>query len=228
MHISSINSIKQLDTLYTNNSTNERQFTAMHTYRDTARTHLNFSQTVAVPWSYYHIERAVHKTNCTKGSHWKPLADKVFLKLHFPLAIGASHAFQCLVYEVEFIAHGCSLNHSTHPCPLTLWGSGKDLKHGTMSMWTQRNTHSHALTFDETYYSANKTSDSLSTCCTIVQNYTHINTRHKHEVSEDCARIFFLHKTLNILSNVKTNWFMIWEFTDAVYIFLKWHLRKTS
>lgn len=147
---------------------------------------------VSVPWSYYHIEgalkRAVRKTNCMKGSHWKPLADKVFLKLQFPFATGASYAFQRLVYGVEFIACGCSPNHSTHPCTLTLWGSGKDLKHGTMSMWTQRNTHSHALTFDETYYTANKNSDSLSTCCTIVQKCTHINTRHKHEVSEDCAR----------------------------------------
>ncbi len=182
MQISSINnSIKQLDILHTNNPTNEKQFTAMHTYRDTAhhfrpRTHLNFSQTVAVPWSYYHIERAVHKTNCTKGSNWKHLAEKVFLKLQFPFATGASHAFQCLVYEVEFIAHGCSLNHSTHPCTLTLWGSGKDIKYRTMSMWTQRNAHSHALTFDETYYTANKTSDSLSTCCTIVKKclYTYI------------------------------------------------------
>lgn len=154
MHISSINnSIKQLDTLHTNNITNEWQFAAMHTYKDTARhfrpyTNLSISQTVAVPWSYNHIEgalkRAVHKTKCMKGSHWKPLADRMFLKLQFPFATGASRIPALGFYGVEFIAHGCSPNHSTHPCTLTLWGSGKELKHATMSMWTQRNTHSYA------------------------------------------------------------------------------------
>jgi len=61
-------------------------------------THLSISQTVAFQLTIKHKENwrglfikqtvwkeLVHKTNCMKGAHWKPLADKMFLKLQFPL-----------------------------------------------------------------------------------------------------------------------------------------------
>lgn len=171
---------KQLDTLHTNNTTDERLLPCI--LIDTARhfkpcSYLSISQTVAVPWSYNHVEgalkRAVHKTKCMKGSHWKPLADKVFLKLQFPFATGAS----CIPALGLWGGFYCTwLFSKTFNTPLH-----SDI----MEQWKRAptqdneyvNTHSHTNFWWNTLHCIQNLR--LNVYCTVIQRLSYINTRSK-------------------------------------------------
>lgn len=93
------------------------------------------------------------------------------------------------------------------------------------------NTHSHTFTYTNVWWNILFCKQMLRLTVYLLHNCAkmhiqYINTRFKHEVRQDCARrptgdyqlkgnlffkmksIFCPHKMLNILSNVKTKWFM--------------------